>query len=264
MWKEFQSRLFLAILLFLLIGQFHALYAAKPLTTVGKPALEDILYSPDGRYLATLTTQYITTQYVEFLDAETFEPLSRLELKNGGGRSLAFSPDGSLLAVYSWREGIMLWDVASKTLFATIPVKTTIFAFSPDGKHLAYALKDSVFLWDIARKETVRELTGDSQPPVKEWVTSDGEVKHLEAEPRVEVIAFHPNGRILAVGSLRPTIALWDIQSGEILSYLKVGERAWVGWKMAFSHDGSMLAGQTSGGGLGFDHLSIESKSGWE
>lgn len=78
------------VLVFLTAGESSAY---EPLITIGKPDLQDILYSPDGRFLVTLTASYL-----EFLDAKTFVPVTSEEL-DGDTCKLAFSPDSSLLAI---------------------------------------------------------------------------------------------------------------------------------------------------------------------
>ena len=188
------------------------LYAYEPIVTIGKPTLNDILYSPDGRFLATLTHSY-----VELLDANTFAPIMRIDEVDG--YKLAFSPDGSLLVISGSRTGIQCWDVDSQTLLATIPVQTEIVAFSPGGKYLAYADGDSVFLWDIVQKETVLELT-------------EGEL--------VSAIAFHPNDMILAVGIIGSTLTLWDVKAGEVLSHINtITPHSKI---VRFNPDGTLLA----------------------
>ena len=54
---------------------------------------------------------------------------------------------------------------------------------------------------------------------------------------------------MLAVGSIRPTVALWDVETGEIRTYLNIGETMWPK-RVQFSHDGTLLAASTSSGGL--------------
>ena len=205
------------------------LEAYQPLISIGKPNLADICYMPDGRFLATLTSNY-----VEFLDAETMSPAFRI---NTGGLEfyhLAISPDSSLMAISNQANGIQIWNISTKTLMATIPAKTDVAEFSPDGKYLAYNVLDPVFLWDIEQRKVVMELTGDPQPKL-------GNVDLLS----VYAIAFHPDSKILAVGSTRSTIALWDIETGRIISYLKIGYEAHAD-NIRFNHDGRLLAAITS------------------
>ena len=233
--SHISSLIFLLVLVFLpIVG----LNAYEPLVTIGKPLLNDILYSPDGRFLATLTMSYI-----ELLDAETLAFITRADLTIGYWRKLAFSPDSSLLAISNVEESIWIWHVDSETFVANILAEhdKTIIAFSPDGKYLAYVNDDSVFLWDVEQEKVVIELTGDPNPSA--WFD-----KH-----RVTGIAFHPNSKILAVGSFRNTIALWDIETGEILSYLELGFEGYQSGAILFSHDGTLLAARARYG-IGSDH----------
>ena len=64
----------LALLLTLFLLPIDEISAYEPLVTIGKPALHDILYSPDGRFLATLTEYYL-----EILDAETYASVSHVQ-----------------------------------------------------------------------------------------------------------------------------------------------------------------------------------------
>ena len=69
-------------------------------------------------------------------------------------KSVAFSPDGKILASGSIDETIRLWDVETGTNLRVLVAHeggVISVVFSPDGKTLASASWDGiVLLWDLA------------------------------------------------------------------------------------------------------------------
>ena len=74
-----------------------------------------------------------------------------------GVTSVAFSPDGRLLASGSYDKTIKLWEVATGSLVRTLEGHTDpvlSVAFSPGGKLLASDSDDATIkLWDISDRK---------------------------------------------------------------------------------------------------------------
>jgi WD40 repeat protein len=141
--------------------------------------------------------------------------------------SMAFSPDGQILASGSRDGTIIFWDIASGQT-RDDPLeghtgKVWSVVFSPDGATLASGSDDeTIALWDVATRQQIgKPLEGHT----------DG----------VRSVAFSPDGQTLASGSDDGTIIFWDIVSGQTRDDPLKGHTDRV-WSVAFSPDGQTLA----------------------
>ncbi|MCT7970983.1 protein kinase domain-containing protein [Laspinema olomoucense] len=138
--------------------------------------------------------------------------------------SVAFSPDGKVLASVSVDETLRLWDIATGMELCQFCGHSDLvnsMAFSPDGKFLASGSKDeTVRLWDTATGRELYQFCGHSDP--------------------VNSVAFSPDGKFLASGSKDKTVRLWDTATGRELNRL-CGHTDSVD-SVAFSPDGKFLA----------------------
>ena len=149
--------------------------------------------------------------------------------------SLAFSPDGKILAEGNHDGTIKLWDVARCKNTATFNGHSgcvTTVAFSPDGKSLASGGRDrTVRFWDMADGKSTATL---------DWPDVSGGVLSM---------AFSPDGMILAsAGQDMSNITLSDIATGKSIATFSAhsGSPCCV----AFSHDGKNLASAGIADGL--------------
>ncbi|MDE0041400.1 MAG: dockerin type I domain-containing protein [Candidatus Poribacteria bacterium] len=168
-------------------------------TAIRKPT--SLAYSPDGQTLASGHVDawpgFGSWGWVTLRDAETLEFKRQLGTHpNGKGldygvRSVAFSPDGSTLAVGravdEWfgfaRDTLRLWDPVTGAHLRTLEGHTddvNSVAFSPDGSTLASGSSDgTVLLWEIIpSSDPVEDKHPEvAEPPqVKPDVNEDGVV----------------------------------------------------------------------------------------
>ena len=125
--------------------------------------------------------------------------------------SIAFSPNGELLASVSDDETLKLWDVRSQQNIATLTDIADGFrwqiksvAFSPDGHLLATVGGKHVKLWNIRNRT---------------------EIAILRHENWVQTVAFSADGAVLAVGDGSRegtgTVKIWDVRNQQVIATLK-------------------------------------------
>jgi RNA polymerase sigma factor (sigma-70 family) len=163
----------------------------------------------------------------------------------------AFSPDGKTVAVGGWvggnvkKKGLFIWDVATSKVQQTLDSQSDVviaFAFSPNGKVLAFATLDrKVQFYELATAKELMQLdaggpTGqipfagdlvfspdgqalalarnDGEVPI--WDAQNGKLLHqLNAEVGNQAISFSPDGKLLATGGQTGKILIWDLASGQ-------------------------------------------------
>ncbi len=164
-----------------------------------------LAFSADGKTLASAGPDRI----VRLWDPATGKEQGSLEVQPQPITSLAFSPDGTLLAQGGSALAdkkpvgrIVVWELAGRKqrLLLTPPAPVLALAISPDGKRLASAGRDgTVALWDLAGgKEPIRQL-----PTGVPWLGTGR-------------LAFTPDGRVLVAASSPPTgrfnnLWSWDL-----------------------------------------------------
>ena len=180
---------------------------------------------------------------------------------------VAFRGSSLQLASASRDKTVQLWNVTTGQVIRTFPHPDQVWAvaFRPDGQVMATAGMDKVIrLWDPVSGASLGELRGHGRsvrclcwsPDGTRLASGDGNFPHQgtvivwDAVARQELrrlgtkyvarLAFHPDGRRLAVCGAEQVVQVWDTSAGHELLSLH-GHTTFV-QDVAFNPDGSQLA----------------------
>ena len=134
----------------------------------------------------------------------------------GGGQPTALSPDGRTVATVVFSDQTALWNVSRPrhpARLATLPATDGGLlwgqTFSPDGRILATAHYDRIFLWDVAspaRPRLLRSLDASVTSPAQAAVGNSDQVPFSPQD-----LAFSPDGNILASATGTDQVTLWNV-----------------------------------------------------
>ena len=190
---------------------------------LGKGTVDQVAFSSDGQYLAVISS--IGIWLYDVATSRELALLGHMEEVE----SVAFSPDGTILA-YGLRDGLIkLWDIATRRNVAALSGHehgVYSITYAPDGTMFASSGGSTVKLWDISTQTNIATLQGGG------------------------AIAFSPDGTMLAGAARGNTVKLWGVATGENIATFS-GHKDWIS-TVAFSLDGTTLV---SGSGDGMIKL---------
>ncbi len=180
-----------------------------------------VAFSPDGTTLAA-TYSHGSINKVRLLDVATNKESAAYQGHATEIGSVAYSPDGKLLAMGCHDRTVRLWErETGKSWTMSHLHDVTAVTFSPDGKTLASASYDrTIKVWNVRQKPDELTLQG-----------------HQAGKAG---IAFSPDGKTLAYSATGAVVRLCNPTSGETQATL-VGKGDILSW-VTFSRDSKQLA----------------------
>lgn len=147
----------------------------------------------------------------------------RVEITAQNRPSVAYSPDGSLLAIGEYANRIDLWRVADGARVNQLAIAGTrgglTPVFSPNGKLLVVGNRnDKTHIFDV----------------------DSGKILHVLARKQTQQPVFSPDGKLLAIAYVDAKIGIWNVTTGKLAKLLD-SDAAEV-FTLAWSADGRFLA----------------------
>ena len=196
-------------------------------TIIGTGKIESIDYSPDGREIAIGTTLG-----VELIDTTNLEQKHFISIRAGKSQSISYSPDGQRIAVAAG-ERIWIWNRRTDNIVeVTETRKVDAVKFGSDAQLFALLSDGSIALWNPA----VQPANLATQKPMQTL---------RRHRYRVKVLAFSPNGRLMASGSAEHKVRLWDTASGR---YVRSLAGAGITNAIAFAADSKQVIAASNNG----------------
>lgn len=216
-----------------------------------------LAFSPIGECFVSTTTDGTLSVW----DAQRWKKLRTLTGHTDGISSIAFHPDGKILASASpWDQTARVWDVARGSFVTSLSFARPLSPdmYKGDEKEIERALKAvvsnsqkvrAVQIWSITFSACGTLLAGGMANEIRLWDAATYETLMVILPPRgcqrPFALAFSPCSRYLVSGSWwqftdKVSIRLWDVTTGENIQTFW-GHSTDV-QDLAFLPDGALLA----------------------
>ena len=218
----------------------HIAFAIEPIATIGQPTPEKHAFLNDETIVRVVPT------HIQIVDADTGAVVDEFGKLNYNS-DVVFSPNASHLAILNYvyetrNTNVEIWDVNIQEQIADWEIEGNIdvVAFSPTQPLLATSLDDEIYIWNWQTSEFIGTMIGDRRPSDTCYYVN-GFRRTCRSPIRDFASVFSPDGRYLIVGSMRPDIELWNVETRQLEGHLEGHTGNWVNG-VVISPDGEYIA----------------------
>ncbi|HTG43112.1 MAG TPA: hypothetical protein VK633_01150, partial [Verrucomicrobiae bacterium] len=186
-----------------------------------------------------------------------------------GGPALGFSSRGHFLALWGRAHALRIWRLADgQSVLSQPPENCWGLSFSPDERYLVVGQDGWILRFDLSTGEETNRwrLPGEAhslvyhpdsrrlavgyahstEASIYDTVNGTVLVELRVGSIGAQVVAWHPDGKRLAIAGDDPSIQIWNIASTQMLARLAGHSEKVTG--LTFHPDGSLLASGSSEG----------------
>lgn len=225
----------------------------------GGAGISSVAFAPDGAQVITGDRDGAIQTWRIDTGALTSTILTGAEIFD-----LALSPDGGYVAVANTVSRLSIWNLETgeETLLGSHSPASSV-TWSDDGRYVLWDTRDDgivVYSYEYGTHRTIQSAPAAYRYPRTLRITSDGRYvigtdsvaalwdfasgerirEYRRGEYAPESIALSRNGRTLVAAGRLHGFAVWDVDTGDLLSEWDLDGTA--SWHVALSHDGDLIA----------------------
>lgn len=251
----------------IIIADTYSNYAIKAIRD--KPNLTSAALSPDGSRLITGAGMRDEEGKMSLWDVKSNRCLKTLSDHEDFITSVAYSPDGKLIASASADGTVLIYDAENGHQTLRLDVETVadgryafVYAsFSPDSKRIATGISNGhMVFWDVKDGHVIQDIetqgdlifsfdyspdgsliaAGSISREAKVWNVQSGKLVHSYTghTNAITAVTISPDNSHIVAGSEDKTIICWNVQDGSVVWKKDVRDNV---RSVAYSRDGRYI-----------------------